>query len=106
MEYLIHHVKFEMCPSLHKFSILLSTVKLYIRHKFSQFIYVQIWGFRILNLGFTFKFFPIYKEIKNWVFWMLLNLQFLIFPNSWMKEIEIEILEYWLDYTSKFSSIR
>ena len=39
MEYLIHHVKFEMLPALCKFPILFSTKKLKLGHKFSQFLY-------------------------------------------------------------------
>ena len=37
MEYLIHHVKFEMWPALCKSLNLFSTVKLKLRHKFGTF---------------------------------------------------------------------
>ena len=40
MEYLIHHVKVEICPALSKFPILFSAVKCKLRCRFSQFIYI------------------------------------------------------------------
>ena len=40
MEFLIHHVKVEMCPVLCKFPILISAIKFKVRQKFSQFIYI------------------------------------------------------------------
>ena len=46
MEYLIHHVKFEIWPALCKFPILFS-------------------DFWMLDVGCTSKFLPIQKEIEN-----------------------------------------
>ena len=72
IEYIIHHV--EMWPALCKFPILISAMKL--KHNISQVINI----FKIRTSKF---FFPIHKEKENWDFWMLLQLELLIFRNSW-----------------------
>ena len=81
MEYLIHHVKFEMWPALFKFPILFSTVKPKLGHKFSQLIIrFKIGDFGILVLGCTSKFFPIHKETRNWDFECCSSWTFQFFP--------------------------
>ena len=76
IEYVIHHVKVELCPALCKFPILFSAMQFQLKHNISQVINI----FKIRTSKF---FFPIHKEKENWDFWMLLQLELLIFRNSW-----------------------
>ena len=72
MEYLIHHVKFEMQSALCKPAILFSTVKLKLRHN----LYQPISRFKIgtrLNVESWYK-------MKSWS--QALRMYFQIFPNS------------------------
>ena len=54
MEYLNHHVKFQMWPALCKFPILFSAVKLKLGHNVSQFILDSKLG--LLNLALRLYF--------------------------------------------------
>ena len=82
MEYLIHDVKFEMCPALNKFPVIFSTVKLKLEHNFSQFI-------NRFKIG----------TLKSWSQAVLLSFA------QFTKRFKIRIFECCSSWTSQFSPI-
>ena len=86
MEYLIPYVKFEML-------ILNSTVKLKLGPKFFQFIYrFKTVFFLKVGLRLYFQVFSQFTK-RFFNFWMLLQLNFSTFSNSW-KRWKIRFFEY------------
>ena len=68
MEYLIHHVKFEMWPALCKFPILFSTVKLQLRHNSQFFHRFKIGTFESYSLAVISSFSQFTKKLKIGIF--------------------------------------
>ena len=98
-EFLKSKETFETWAVLCKFSILFSTLKLKLRHIFSQFNIDS--KLVVLNVGLRLYFLvlPIHKEIKTSQFSVFVSKDLSIFPNS-QKRLKIEILDIALDYTS------
>ena len=89
--------KLKCGQALCKFPILFSAMKFELRHNFSQFNYMFKMG--TFDSWLYFQVFP--NSQRD--FWMLLQQELLICPNSW-KRLNIEILEYFQDFPSSLDS--
>ena len=110
MEYLIHHVKVEMLPTLCKVPILFSAVKFKLGHKFSQFIY----RFKIGSLKFKIDIHPVNSifSVVVWIYNILVIVEvlFFLFPTINMKNDKVSffyfLVKHWNNFQTQLCSLQ